>query len=723
MNALAERLLPWLLALPALVFATPLSPIAGDPYPHLAGTGWAALALAPLALVLLARGARIGSAWPFLLVLAWALLARVLAPVSDTFEARRMLLGLALVPLAFAGGAELDARGRARFQDLLVLLSLAWSGFALWSGAHDGHLAGVLGDTGSLSQAALPGAAVGALALVRARGPRRVLAGLALAAFLAHAAAAPVLAGSHTLLAALLLGAWLVRGRGRGALAALALLALLAPFVGLAAREFAGGTPVSVEGAPASPAHSLGGLGVRGLVWKAALGLVRDHPLVGAGPGQFQAAFPPYRDAREIERSRHGVCAELDTEVEHAHNDWLQAFCELGLAGGFLFALGLARVARAALRALADEERSALAMAALALLVNAFVHAPLLANPASATLAFALFGTLAGTARSERTRAGALAVALPALVGACFAGPLVAHGTALVDHVRRLRTLEALGAGASEAGGARGEVSEALERALAAAPDSAPALLLRARRCGDCAEFLAPWARVLEIRPNAVEALEQSGTLCARAGLTQEAHVRYARALELSPTHPRILRNAARLECTQGELELGLALLERLRAEGCLTPGWSEALGQELVLELGAPARGAWLLFGRELTRLVPEELHARARDGAEQGESSECLAQLLWARAHATSGNFELALRNYRQAAERSWARRGTAAGPAALYVFELAAAEVRFGREADAAARVADRTLDPTAEAELPDWARAALRELARARPTDSR
>src|SRR5262249_50775363 len=40
--ALRERLLPWLVCLPALVLVLPFSPLGGDPYPHLAG---AALAL------------------------------------------------------------------------------------------------------------------------------------------------------------------------------------------------------------------------------------------------------------------------------------------------------------------------------------------------------------------------------------------------------------------------------------------------------------------------------------------------------------------------------------------------------------------------------------------------------------------------------------------------------------------------------------------------------
>jgi Flp pilus assembly protein TadD len=249
-------------------------------------------------------------------------------------------------------------------------------------------------------------------------------------------------------------------------------------------------------------------------------------------------------------------------------------------------------------------------------------------------------------------------------------------------------------------------------------------LTLRARRSGDDVDCLAHWERVLQIRPSSVEAWEQSATVCARAGLTEEAHARYERALELSPTHPRILRNHARLECTQGDLQLGLELIERLRALGCLAPGWSEGVGEELVLELGAPERGARLVFGRELAALVPEQLHARAQSDAEDAEASECLAQLLWARAHAADGNFEVALRNYRQAAERSRERRGPEGGAAPPYALELAAAELRAGRREDALGRAQGiPPLHPAAFAELPHWVREVLPELGLASPEQAR
>lgn len=722
-----ERLLPWLLVLPALLLVTPLSPLAEDPYPHLAGEGLAVLLLLPLALSLLASGAQAPRAWPFALALLWALLSWFAGRGTDALEARRALCVLAALPLALVGGAALDARGRRTFAALLVALSVLWTGLALARGFSGESFAGVLGDTGSLSQAALPGAAIGGAWLAGESGRKRLWGTAALALFLVHSAAAPVLAGAHTLLAGFVLAAWRGPARARRGLLVLALATLLAPFAGLAARQALEGSPPTIEGAPTSHSRSLGGLAVRGRVWTAALGLVADHPVLGAGPGQFQAAFPPHRDPREIELSRHGVCSELDTEVEHAHNDWLQGFCELGLLGGGLLALGLALSARDGLRALADEERAPLALAALALLVNAFVHAPLSGNPAAGPLALALFGCVAQVGPKNRVFASLFC--LPALLAFPFAPALITHGAALSEYTRCARRIEEL-AGASSDADQRSATAAALvgelERAravvqiaLAASPASAPARELAARTIRDTAspaERLDAWDRLLEVRPNSTEGWEQGAVICARAGRFAEARTRLARALELSPTHPRLLKNSARLELTRGELEQGLRAIERLRELGCLDPAWTSALGNELVLELGLPERGARVLFGAPLSSLSAEDLHARARlaDPEESEGAMECLAQLLWAREHALANAFDLALRNYRQATRCSHARRGTEAGPAALFALEQAAAEVRAGRRAEAETRVRGVALEPTTWAELPDWARVALHEL---------
>jgi len=707
-----ERVLPWLLALPALWFAPPFSPLAGNFYPHLEGGGLALLALLPLALALVALGARGSGAWPFVALAAWAALTLVLSAPTDPVEARRALCFLALAPLAFAGGATLERAGRRHFAWLRVLASCAWTVQALLAGLISGDFGSVLGDSGSLSQAALPGAAVGAGWIALTRGRQRIVGACALVLFLLHVAAAPVLAGGHTLLAALLLAVWRGVARARPRLLVLSAVALLTPFVGMALGQMATGEITPLEGATRGSAHTLSGLGVRGLVWKASLGMLADHPLVGVGAGQFQEAFPPYRDPVEIELSRHGVCSEVDTEVEHAHNDWLQAWLELGIPGGALLALGLVLGARAALATLGDEERAPLAMAALALLVNAFVHAPLDSNPASAPLAFALLGCVA--ARGTPGRGAALVCALPALLALPLARSLVRDGARVGECSRAQRRLSELLERAADGSrdAALAEESERLRALVLPEPGSraAPLLFLAARIAPPPARP-ALWDAALAVRPHSAEAWEQSAVEAARAGRTAEARRRFGEALALSPTHPRILRNAARLECTQGDLAAGLEHVQALRANGCLDPEWLRSLGEELVLELGLAARGARVLRGVALEQLSPEELHAESREDPASADVLECLAQLLWGREHAARGEWEVAVRSYRQSWERS--RRREPAGAPAL-ALELAAAEMLAGRAESAAEHARAVPLTPLTWAALPDWALASLARL---------
>jgi O-antigen ligase len=68
--------------------------------------------------------------------------------------------------------------------------------------------------------------------------------------------------------------------------------------------------------------------------WVAArdsLGIVRDHPWMGAGLGSFETVFPRYESFA------------TDFLWDHAHNDYAEALAETGVAGGaaILCALGL----------------------------------------------------------------------------------------------------------------------------------------------------------------------------------------------------------------------------------------------------------------------------------------------------------------------------------------------------------------------------------------------
>ncbi|MCP4620519.1 MAG: O-antigen ligase family protein, partial [Bradyrhizobium sp.] len=78
-------------------------------------------------------------------------------------------------------------------------------------------------------------------------------------------------------------------------------------------------------------------------MWRSGLRWWRDFPLLGSGLGTCRAVILRYQSARFGDRV-----------ADFVHNDWLQIFCEMGVAGGLLLILGcwwfLMRAARAAQR-------------------------------------------------------------------------------------------------------------------------------------------------------------------------------------------------------------------------------------------------------------------------------------------------------------------------------------------------------------------------------------
>jgi O-antigen ligase len=62
-------------------------------------------------------------------------------------------------------------------------------------------------------------------------------------------------------------------------------------------------------------------------LWKDEIRLIRDYPLTGTGLGTFGTAFGRYQTT------------QLDSYVDHAHNDYLEFTSETGLVGGLLLFL------------------------------------------------------------------------------------------------------------------------------------------------------------------------------------------------------------------------------------------------------------------------------------------------------------------------------------------------------------------------------------------------
>jgi O-antigen ligase len=721
-----ERLRALAALLPAaiLLWPGPGAPLRGDPLPSFSGAGWAALWAIPAAAAALAsrKCALSRVAWAYLAFLALGALALGLGRPTDTLGASRAVqLGLAALACLLAG-ASLGPVGRrwlACGAVLVSLLALAPVAFSSSSG-----LAGALGNKASTSEAALAGALAGAV-LVAAPGVWMRILGSAAALLLAvHAGRGPVLASAVALLVALALAALLASGE-RAAARRLWLACVWVVLLGavwgarFASRPTLEAKPTAEAPANLPSSNDLRGLEVRKLIASSSLRMLASAPLFGVGPGQFSAAFPPFRDPREIELSSlgHNLPGQV-TEVEHAHDDWLQGWLDAGLLGGFAWLCFLVLAGWHALAALRSSEpaRAALGAGALGLLLAALARAPLLDNPASACIAFAFFGAVS-TSRADARRAGigARAAALATVLVLAWQVP---RARALVEHGRALaRALES-----------PREASAQLERALATCPDSVQARALSARfvpRAEPTAEGSVPaavaaWHAVLELRPHHFEAWMETGNAWARAGELDAGRSAFERALDLDPGDPDLRANLARLEVEAGRADVALEHVRALEAAQRLPPGWLAGGAAEALRRLDLVTARALLAhlhpeWGELSAQQAWERSQALEDASPELARALKALANLEWAREHMAAGAPQTAVRNYRQAQQAlAWRPEPEAeVRVPGILSLELAAALLSAGEQAEAEREVSRAAAPPGALGRLPDWAAAALRE----------
>lgn len=709
--------------LPALVLAWPFrSPLEHDFAPRSTGFGLAALlALPGVAFFLLRRAApSVRGSLLFAVPLAASAAWLAFGEVSDPFEAVRATLAWALVLASVLIGAASDPKTLARGA-ALVSLCASVSGFVLAAGDDGSSLAllrsgaGAFGNVGATSEAATLGAGAAVVLFAVDRLPWRVLGAACVVAFAWHAASAPVVAGGVTLFvaSALALAAW--RGRARRAAVApalVALAALLAPFVVTYVPVGAGASPQSpaVDTSPAS------GVGVRAAVHIASGRMLAAHPLSGVGPGQFPAEFPPFRDPTEIERSSHNRLQAAETEVEHAHDDWIQPALELGLVAGLAWIAVLVTVLAASWRALRDGDvhRAALGAGLIALLVHALARAPITSNAASATLfALAAGALLVRRDAQAPTVARRFATAAPMIVLALLAP----HAWSLVRHGFALHAL------ADE----RADDPAGRERAVAKAAEFAPdSVLVRAleARLAEAhgeppAHLAARWSSVLALRPHRVEALVQFATASARAGDFATSRAALRDALALDPGNPPALQNLATIELQAGELESGLARLDRIPAARAPDAEWLRVLAARLALR-GLDEESATLTARTDpaRTELTPEERYALARElraamKTDQADGWEARAHRAWADEHATNARWSEAVRSLRQDLRLCLERPGI--DPVRVRL-ALAAALQSAGRTDEAREQLDANVAGPSARdlAVLPAWTREPLAAL---------
>jgi O-antigen ligase len=98
--------------------------------------------------------------------------------------------------------------------------------------------------------------------------------------------------------------------------------------------------------------------------WRGALGVIEDHPLLGAGLGAFSAVYPRYDTGNGAYR------------LEQAHNDYLQILSDAGVVGGLLGLAFIAVLFWTALRRMQshDRFRRGVALGALAGCAGVLVH-------------------------------------------------------------------------------------------------------------------------------------------------------------------------------------------------------------------------------------------------------------------------------------------------------------------------------------------------------------
>jgi O-antigen ligase len=99
--------------------------------------------------------------------------------------------------------------------------------------------------------------------------------------------------------------------------------------------------------AAAGPYNIVGRIGQREGIWSLAVQLVREHPLIGIGPGAFEAY-----SAANVRQVEPGV---YEVPVPHAHNWLLQVALDAGLVGLLGFVVLLLLSARSLWRAWRSE--------------------------------------------------------------------------------------------------------------------------------------------------------------------------------------------------------------------------------------------------------------------------------------------------------------------------------------------------------------------------------
>ncbi len=598
---------------------------------------------------------------------------------GDPFAARRALIGFTAGLGLMISSASLGECGRRNLAKGLCLASASLLGDALAESFSGGDRL-PLGNSGDLSEALVPGAVLALAAITHIPRPFRSLALLVAFGTMLFIATTPVLAGIVSLSGAAGVGWWSARGAakpsrhwslplGIAALSTWIVLAIATVFHEPQVHLNQAGEDVAAEqglnrATDASP--TTGGIKVRALIWATLPAVIQAAPTMGHGPGQFRRIYPVHRNPEELALSSQGHTEPTPTEVEHAHNDWLQPFVDWGWVGGLAWVFLLTCAARGALALLASPSPSdrAIAAASFAVGINALFNSNILYGVASPAWAWPLLGVCLGGLRTPRPghqrritlRVGLLAPALVSLIlianiQGAFA--LYKHGRHLADVVNVPTTL--VDGRLSQSPSA---IQGPLSRALRSAPDSVVALekyhQLQQAQGASADERRTSLGRILFARPHALGPLIDLAVLLAQEGNPAEAFTVFERAHRIDSRNATLRRNRLLLGIDAGRLEQVLAWTTELIQDNQATQAWLES-GATTALMNGRIAVARALLSKGDQAWVLGEELLAESTQEGRRdtllGEGFLAASNAAFARQLAHDKDWASALRLYRQA------------------------------------------------------------------------
>ncbi len=314
-----------------------------------------ALAAAVMSVLILA-GSRLhlnripkSAAFALPLIAILMMMMHVAGPITSVNGPFAMASFVALSLLGVLGVAVLDGRNARLLALLLTVMSslvfiyamLQWLGLRVfpWDSGLTrlGRASGSLGNPnllGSYAAAMIPFGAASILS--RKGGYLKVMLAIAFSALAVLAVVASGTRGSLFGVAGgvFFMGAWLfsrrnLSPRSRFVVVIAALAVIVLAVLPLRTRLM----EISVSGDQTGTAQ------VRGIIWEGGFSMFRDRPLLGWGPGSFQIVFPAYRNP-------YYSVLGVSHNTLHAHCEYLEILCDIGIAGLLLwgvFAVSMAK--------------------------------------------------------------------------------------------------------------------------------------------------------------------------------------------------------------------------------------------------------------------------------------------------------------------------------------------------------------------------------------------